>query len=73
MTTMYKRDIFKGQEITWDYSTTMDEDDWELDCVCANALCRGKVRDFKYLPNELKSKYTHLGIVPDYNLKYAPL
>jgi len=64
------RDIAQGEEITWDYSTTMDEDDWEMDCACGSAICRKRVRDFKYLPDELKKKYAAFGIVPDYNLRY---
>lgn len=66
------KDITGGEEITWDYSTTMDEDDWEVDCLCGSGNCRGKIRDFKYLPDDVKKRYIQLGIVPQYNLKYAP-
>ena len=48
------KDISLGQEITWDYSTTMDEDDWEMNCNCGSNNCRGKIRDFKYLPPEIQ-------------------
>src|SRR3989338_2788914 len=65
------RDIKAGEEITWDYSTTMDEDDWEIDCHCRNRNCRQKIRDFKYLSEVIKEKYVQLGIVPVYNLKYV--
>jgi hypothetical protein len=58
--------IKKGDEITWDYSTTMDEDDWEMDCQCGNKNCRGRIRDFKYLPPDIQKKYSDLGIVPEY-------
>jgi SET domain-containing protein len=60
------RDIKKGEEIVWDYSTTMDEDDWELECSCQSPKCRGKIRDFKYLPEDLRAKYINMGIVPEY-------
>ena len=60
------KDIETGQEITWDYSTTLDEDEWELDCACESAACRGRIRDFKHLPKNLQQKYISLGIVPDY-------
>jgi len=64
-------DIPAGSEIFFDYSTTMDEDDFELDCCCGSAKCRGRVRDFKHLPAALRKHYAKLGIVPEYNLKYV--
>lgn len=36
------KDIKQNEEITWDYSTTMDEDDWEMDCQCGCLKCRKK-------------------------------
>jgi len=59
-------DIKKDDEITWDYSTTMDEDDWEMDCNCDSKNCRGRIRDFKYLPSDIQKRYLDLGIVPEY-------
>jgi hypothetical protein len=58
--------INTGDEITWDYSTTIDEDDWEMDCNCKSENCRGRIRDFKYLPSDIQKKYLDLGIVPEY-------
>ncbi|MFH1626955.1 MAG: SET domain-containing methyltransferase [bacterium] len=60
------KNISSGDEITWDYSTTMDEDDWEMDCECESKTCRRRIRDFKYLPPEIQKKYLNLGIVPKY-------
>lgn len=62
------KNIKKGEEITWDYSTTMDEDDWEMDCKCCSKKCRGRIRDFKYLSKKIQQKYTKLGIVPKFIL-----
>ena len=50
------KDIRKGEEITWDYSTTMD-DNWEMDCMCKSKNCRKKIGDFKYLPKKIQRKY----------------
>lgn len=61
--------IKKGDEITWDYSTTMDENNWEINCNCGNKNCRGRIRDFKYLPLTVQKKYLKLKIVPEYILK----
>ncbi len=63
------KNIKKGKEVTWDYSTTMDEDDWELDCLCGSKNCRRKIKDFKYIPKKIQQKYIKLGIVPKYILK----
>lgn len=38
------RDIAAGEEITWDYSTSLSEPDWSLECRCGAANCRGIVR-----------------------------
>lgn len=65
------RDIAAGEEIFFDYSTTMDEDDFEMPCSCGRETCRGLIRDFKHLPMELRQKYAALGIVPEYNLRYV--
>lgn len=65
------RDIRIGEETAWDYSSTMDEDKWELDCKCGSDVCRGRIRDFKHLPRETKIKYARLDVVPDYNLVYV--
>jgi len=60
------KNIKKGGEITWDYSTTMDEDSWEIECDCGNKNCRKRIRDFKYLPKKIQQKYARLEIVPKY-------
>ena len=60
------KNIKKGNEIAWDYSTTMDEDCWEIKCSCGSKNCRKKIRDFKYLDKKLQQKYIKLGIVPEY-------
>ena len=58
------RDIAPGQEIRWDYSTTMDENFWTMRCRCGAAACRGVVGDFKTLPRELRRRYLELRVVP---------
>ena len=63
------RDIPRGEELTFDYSTTMDEDCWEMSCLCGDDKCRRVVRDFKHLPKSLQHKYITLGVVPAYLVK----
>jgi hypothetical protein len=58
------RDLRPGEEIRYDYSTTMDEDQWEMHCRCGSPSCRGVIRDFKWLPNELKLGLMSRRVVP---------
>ena len=48
----------------------MYKEDWSMKCCCGFSNCRKVVREFKFLPLNLKKKYYDLGIVPDYNIKY---
>ena len=57
------REIREGEEIRFDYSTTMDEEMWTMPCRCGAATCRGTVADFKTLPLEIRRRYLALGIV----------
>ncbi len=63
------KDIGAGEQITYDYSTTMYNDANEMTCECGSLLCRGLIRDFQYLPAELQARYIALGIIPDFLIK----
>jgi SET domain-containing protein len=60
------RDIQAGEEIVFDYSTTLDEDDFTMSCLCGAPSCRRTIRDGKYLPHEVWRRYLALGIIPEY-------
>lgn len=62
------REIQPREELTFDYSTWMACDYWEMDCLCGTTRCRRKIKDFKYLPRELRQEYIDLDVVPDYVL-----
>lgn len=58
-------DIRRGDELTFDYSTTIGDDDiWTMRCRCGTPSCRGRVRRFGSLPAELRERYVRLGLVP---------
>ena len=38
------RDIATGEEVCWDYSTSIGSPGWSLACQCGSAKCRGIVR-----------------------------
>lgn len=60
------RPIVAGEEIRFDYSTTMFERYWELDCACEAPGCRKRIRDFDLLPIALQTYYLRLGIVQNF-------
>lgn len=60
------RDIRRGEEITFDYSTSMAENRYEIDCNCGSKNCLRIIRDFKYLPENTRDKYIKLGVVPKF-------
>ena len=55
--------IQKGEEIYFDYSTSMDEDYWTMHCKCGNENCRKLIKDFRHLPPQIKQKYLELNLV----------
>lgn len=57
------RPISIGEEICFDYSTSMSEKLWTMDCQCGAPQCRGVVGDFHDLPAELQRRYLQRGIV----------
>lgn len=62
--------VSQKEELTFDYSTMLASDDvWEMDCNCGSPICRGKVLQFENIPEDIKSKYISLKIVPDYILE----
>jgi hypothetical protein len=40
------RDISAGEELTWDYSTSIAEKGWSLNCRCGSRRCRGVILPF---------------------------
>jgi len=43
------RDIATGEQVCWDYSTSIDEKGWRLVCKCGVGICRRVVRPFSEL------------------------
>jgi hypothetical protein len=57
------RPVSKGEELTWDYSTSMLERHWTMKCHCGAARCRGIVKDFDRLPLSIQDEYLRKKIV----------
>ena len=60
------RDIAAHEELTYDYSTYLNNPYESLRCLCGAANCRGVVGNFSTLPAELRHRYQALGIVGDF-------
>ncbi len=64
------KDIRKGEEITFDYSTTMVQDEWEMECLCRRINCRKIIREFVHLSEALRKKYKRHQMVPQFVQKF---
>jgi len=67
-----RRDIGAEEEITWDYSTAIDEEDFPgFVCCCGAATCRGVVRSFRYLEPDIRERLRGW-LLPYLSEKYFP-
>jgi len=57
------RPIQAGEEICFDYSTTMEEQSFTMNCGCGTLRCRRVIADFSTLPREVQEEYLDNGIV----------
>lgn len=62
--------IKAGEELFWDYSTSMLERHWKMKCFCGEKKCRGIIEDFDLLPKTLQEKYLQLNIVLPFIVQY---
>lgn len=64
------RDIAKGEEITYDYSTTVGPNVpaslWEMPCTCEADNCRKIIGNVLTIPKEQLNKYREAGVLQDY-------
>jgi len=77
------KNIKKGEEITFDYSTTMNDNKekielsggslWTMKCKCGSKNCRGIVDQFKNLPLEKQKYYIKNKFAPDFILSSASI
>ncbi len=50
------RDIGVGEQIAWDYSTSIAEAGWTLECLCGSPKCRGVIRSWFELTSEDRTR-----------------
>jgi hypothetical protein len=60
------RDIAEGEELSFDYSTSMVDEPWSMECACGEAGCRGKIANFIEMPENVQRRYAESGVLPDH-------
>ena len=60
------RDIKKGEEITYDYSSIIAPTEWKMRCKCGHKNCRGLLRDILSLPKKQLEYYKKIGALQKY-------
>lgn len=67
--------ISKGEEITFDYSTTVgkDIDNWTMKCDCGAQNCRHVIGNVTTIPKDQLIKYYEAGTLQDYIRKQLDL
>jgi SET domain-containing protein len=56
------RDIVVGEEITWDYSTSIAELGWSLECRCGSEGCRQIVRSWGELTADERERLRSIAL-----------
>lgn len=51
------REIEAGEELTFDYAITEDEQDWSMECQCGVPSCRRRIGSIHTLPHEAFQRY----------------
>ena len=64
-----RRNIKKGEEITYDYSTTVGlNEHWQMPCCCGSTQCRGQIGNIATLPKEILNGYVKENALPRFIL-----
>jgi len=60
------RDIASGDEVTWDYSTTLAQSNWHMICQCRSESCRRVIGNFETLDPERREYFRARNLVAPY-------
>lgn len=60
------RDIASGEEIAWDYSTTLTDRSWQMVCACGTPECRTVIGAFETLSPERQEWFRARNLVAPY-------
>ncbi len=65
------RDIARGEELTFDYSTCLLVEPPLSTCLCGAPTCRGRVEAYFDLGRSLRRRYERLNAVPEFVRRYG--
>jgi hypothetical protein len=65
--------IAAGDEVTWDYSTTLKDGDWRMICDCRAPGCRGVIGAFATLPAARQEWFLERGLVAPHLRETRPM
>jgi hypothetical protein len=57
------RDIAAGEQISWDYSTSISETGWTLQCLCGTPSCRKMIRSWYELSAEERARLNSIALM----------
>ena len=60
------RPIAAGEEVSWDYSTTLKDSDWRMACDCRAPECRRVIGNFDTLPADRQRWFIQRKLVAPY-------
>ena len=60
------RPIGVGEEVSWDYSTTLKDSDWRMMCDCRAVECRSVIGNFDSMPGDRQRWFIERGLVAPY-------
>lgn len=58
--------IEEGDELFFDYSTSMVDEPWDMECYCGDKACRGRIGNFLDMPDSAQQYYAGLGVLPEH-------
>lgn len=61
-----RKNIAVGEELSFDYSTSMVDEPWDMDCACGETTCRGKIANFLDTPSSVQDGYARAGFLPEH-------
>ncbi len=67
------REIAINEELSFDYSTSMVDEPWSMECACDEAACRGTVGNFLDMPVATQAYYASMGTLPAHVWQTAAL